>query len=38
MSEYLNVMRREIEPIRQQLIQHPVYAKVNTIGRLKNFI
>lgn len=38
MSEYLNVMRREIEPIRQQLIQHPVYVKVNTIERLKTFM
>lgn len=38
MSEYLNVMRREIEPIRQQLIEHPVYAKVNTVERLKTFM
>lgn len=38
MSEYLHAMRREIEPIRQQLIQHPVYAEVNTIERLKTFM
>ncbi len=38
MSDHLNEMRREIEPIRQQLIQHPVYAKVNTIERLRTFM
>lgn len=38
MSEYLNTMRREIEPLRQQLIQHPLYAKTNNINRLRIFM
>ena len=38
MSEYLNNMRLEIEPIRQQLVQHSVYAKTNTIERLRIFM
>lgn len=38
MSEYLNALRRDIEPLRQQLIQHPVYAETNNIGRLSTFM
>lgn len=38
MSEYLNAMRREIEPLRQQLIQHPVYAETNTTRHLRTFM
>ena len=38
MSEYLNQLRREIESVRQQLVQHPVYAETNTAARLRIFM
>jgi hypothetical protein len=38
MSEYLNNMRLQIEPIRQQLVQHRVYAATNTAARLRIFM
>ncbi|OQP44912.1 DUF3050 domain-containing protein [Niastella populi] len=38
MSDYINKMRREIEPIRQRLIQHPVYAETKTIEHLRLFM
>ncbi|AEV97708.1 heme oxygenase [Niastella koreensis] len=38
MSEYLNALRRDIEPLRQQLIQHPLYAETNNINRLSTFM
>lgn len=38
MSEYLNAMRREIDPLRQQLIRHTVYAETNNTVRLRTFM
>src|ERR1700741_492189 len=38
MSEYINKLKREIEPIRQQLIQHPVYSNVKTVKDLSIFM
>lgn len=36
--QYINKLRLEIEPIRQQLIQHPVYAETKTIEQLRIFM
>ena len=38
MSEHIEKLKREIEPIRQQLIQHPVYANIKTIRDLNIFM
>lgn len=38
MSEYLDQLRKEIEPLRLQLINHAVYAELNTEDRLKTFM
>jgi len=38
MSVYIKKLQQDIEPIRQQLIQHPVYAEIKTIENLKIFM
>lgn len=38
MSKYIESLRKEIEPIRQQLIQHPVYSEIKTIENLTVFM
>jgi hypothetical protein len=37
-SEYIKALRSEIEPIRQQLIKHPVYAHIKTTADLAVFM
>ena len=38
MSEYIEKLKKEIEPIRQQLIQHQLYANIKTIKDLGIFM
>lgn len=38
MGEYLQQLREEIEPLRKQLISHPVYAEIKTIENLQCFM
>src|SRR5882762_8248397 len=38
MSEYVEKLKKEIEPIRQQLIQHKVYENIKTIKDLNIFM
>lgn len=38
MSEHIEKLKKEIEPIRQQLIQHPIYANIQTIKDLNIFM
>lgn len=38
MSAYLQKLREEIEPLRKQLISHPVYAEIKTIENLRCFM
>lgn len=38
MSPYLQQLRQEIEPLRSQLIAHPVYAEIKTIESLHCFM
>ncbi len=38
MSQNITRLQAEIEPLRQQLIQHPVYAKIKTIQDLNVFM
>ncbi|WP_276483062.1 DUF3050 domain-containing protein [Paraflavitalea pollutisoli] len=38
MSKYIDRLQRDIEPLRQQLIQHPVYAATNNVDRLRIFL
>lgn len=37
-SAHIEKLRTDIEPIRQQLIEHPIYAKIKTIEDLKVFM
>ncbi len=38
MNKYIEQLKQEIEPIRQQLINHKVYAAVNTLEDLQTFM
>ena len=38
MSEHIKKLKQEIDPIRQQLINHPVYANIKTIQDLTVFM
>jgi hypothetical protein len=38
MSKYIEQLKAEIEPIRQQLIQHPVYSNIKTLKDLNVFM
>lgn len=38
MSEHIEKLKKEIEPIRQQLIQHPIYANIKTVKDLNIFM
>src|ERR1700733_6966790 len=38
MSEYIERLKKEIEPIRKQLIQHQVYENIKTIKDLNVFM
>jgi len=38
MSVYITKLKADIEPLRQQLIQHPVYSSIKTISALNHFM
>ena len=37
-SEQVDKIRRRIDPLRRQIIQHPVYSRMNTVDDLKVFM
>lgn len=38
MSEHIEKLKKEIDPIRQQLIQHPIYTNIKTVKDLNVFM
>ena len=37
-NDHLSALESEIQPLRQQLLQHPIYRAVNTVQRLQLFM